>query len=338
MRQNPKRGLRGKGIEPGTAPNNQLACATIFTLLACLCFAPVSSWSQAVSSSANAVSPTVSSQNFTGRALGNDSLPQKTAGDSGELIPLGVAPPAGQHWHVQVNDKFDEDDSIKQALWNGGTGGGMPPGFCGTPATSCGYTGEDCKSYFGTYPKPPFETIERGQGLSIQATHAAPGDQKYLDNQMADIQSYGKITIHPGSFVQWEAKMPTDREGEGDGWHVDLWCSTLVRHRCDDSSEVDVAEKVLSMANSSEASYIVHAINRWECIRSLRLAIRHPEVPTSQPAFIPTGCFGSTTTKANKDHWKLSSMGSRWSTILCRLMIPRGAAESTVTPDGCSRS
>lgn len=134
----------------------------------------------------------------------------------------------------------------------------MPPGFCGTVATSCGYTGKDCQSYFGTFPDPPFAAIVRGLGLAIQATHAPPGDAKYYDNQMADIQSYGKITIHPGSFVEWEARMPTDQHGEGDGWHVDLWCSTLSRHRCDDSSEVDVAEKVLSKANSSTANYIVH--------------------------------------------------------------------------------
>lgn len=134
----------------------------------------------------------------------------------------------------------------------------MPPGFCRTPATSCGYTGDDCSSYFGTYPSPPFETIVRGLGLFIQATHAAPGDLNYFDNQMADIQSYGKITIHPGTFVQWQARMPTDLHGEGDGWHVDLWCTTLVRNECEDSSEVDVAEKILSVGGSSKAYYVVH--------------------------------------------------------------------------------
>jgi hypothetical protein len=91
----------------------------------------------------------------------------------------------------------------------------MPQGFCGTVATSCGYTGKDCQSYFGTYPEPPFAAVVRGLGLVIQATHAEPGDTKYYDNQMADIQSYGKITIHPGSFVEWEARMPTDLHGEG---------------------------------------------------------------------------------------------------------------------------
>jgi hypothetical protein len=254
MRQNPERGLWGKGMVPSTQPNNKLARATIFTLLASLCFLPVLSWGQADLPSNSAVARSVS----TKRTHQNDSHAQNTAEGSGETIPLGVAPPVGQHWHVQVNDKFDEDDSIDQALWNGGTGGGMPPGFCSTRATSCGYTGDDCKSYFGTYPKPPFATIDRGVGLAIQATHAAPGDRKYEANEMADIQSYGKITIHPGSFVEWQAKMPTDRKGEGDGWHVDLWCSTLVRNRCDNSSEVDIAEKVLSVGNSSKASYIVH--------------------------------------------------------------------------------
>ena len=157
-----------------------------------------------------------------------------------------------------ANDRFDKDDSIRRAIWTGGTGGGMPQGFCGAVATSCGYTGKDCQSYFGTYPDPPFAAIVRGLGLVIQATHAPPGDDKYYDNQIADIQNYGKLTIHAGSFVEWVARMPTDRRGEGDGWHVDLWCSTLSRNRCDDSSEVDVAEKVLSVSNSSNATYVVH--------------------------------------------------------------------------------
>jgi hypothetical protein len=258
MRQNPERGLWGKGIVPSTRPNNKWTRETIFTLLASLCFLPVLSWGQADLPSTCAVTRSTSDQNPTDRTHRNDSHAQNWAEGIGEPIPLGVAPPVGQRWHVQVNDKFDDDDSIDQTLWSGGTGGGMPSGFCGTRATSCGYTGDDCKSYFGTYPKPPFATIDRGVGLAIQATHAAPGDRKYKDNEMADIQSYGKITIHPGSFVEWQAKMPTDRKGEGDGWHVDLWCSTLVRNRCDNSSEVDIAEKILSVGNSSKASYIVH--------------------------------------------------------------------------------
>jgi len=195
----------------------------------------------------------------TGDRAAHNGVPAKSANSGGGAeVPLGVPPPPGKEWRVLADDHFDEDDSIRQSLWNGGTGGDMPKGFCGTVATSCGYTGKDCESYFGTYPDPPYAAIVRGLGLVIQATHAPPGDTRYYDNQMADIQSYGKITIHPGSFVEWVAKMPTDRHGEGDGWHVDLWCSTLVRHRCDNSSEVDVAEKVLSAGNSSQANYIVH--------------------------------------------------------------------------------
>jgi len=226
----------------------------VFTLFAAVFF-PVLSWSQAALPSDNAVTSSVSAHQSIHQ---KERDAQKKAGSSGEQAPLGVDPPVGQHWHVQVNDKFDEDDSINQTLWNGGTGGGMPTGFCSTRATSCGYTGDDCHSYFGTYPKAPFATIEPGKGLAIQATHAATGKSKYEDHKLADIQSYGKITIHPGFFVEWQAKMPTDRNGEGDGWHVDLWCSTLVRNRCDNSSEVDIAEKILSVDNSAKASYIVH--------------------------------------------------------------------------------
>jgi hypothetical protein len=254
MRQNPERGLRGKYIIPCPRPNSKFACGMIFTLFAG-CFLPALTWGQAALPSDKAVTSSVSAHQ---PAHQNDKDAKKKAENSSEQTPLGVDPPVGQHWHIQVNDKFDEDDSINQALWNGGTGGGMPPGFCSTRATSCGYTGDDCHSYFGTYPKAPFATVERGTGLAIQATHAAPGDSKYEDNKMADIQSYGKITIHPGFVVEWQAKMPTDRKGEGDGWHVDLWCSTLVRNRCDNSSEVDIAEKILSVDNSAKASYIVH--------------------------------------------------------------------------------
>ena len=258
MRRNPERGLRGERIALDIRPNNKIARATIFTLFVGLSVPSMVSWGQENSPSASSTSRLVSSQVHAAPTNRNDVRAQDTAKSSGEPIPLGVDPPVGQRWHVQVNDKFDEDKSINQDLWNGGTGGGMPAGFCGEPATSCGYTGNDCKSYFGTHPKPPFEAIDLGQGLTIQATHAAPGDQKYYDNQMADIQSYGKITIHPGSFVEWQARMPTDRKGEGDGWHVDLWCTTLVRNRCDNSSEVDIAEKVLGVGNGSKASYIVH--------------------------------------------------------------------------------
>lgn len=235
MRHDIECSLSGEGIGSNARPNNGLTCGVTLALFLCLGLLPVRSW-------------------------GQDSSPQASTTTHGnsEPRPLGVAPPPGRSWHVQANDNFDQDSSINQALWNGGTGGGMPPGFCSTLATSCGYTGADCKSYFGTYPNPPYATIVPGAGLAVQATHAATGDHKYYDNKQADIQSYGKMTIHPDSFVEWEAKMPTDLHGEGDGWHVDLWCTTLVRNRCDDSSEVDIAEKILSVGNSSKANYIVH--------------------------------------------------------------------------------
>lgn len=225
---------------------------------ACLGLFTAWSWGQSDSRQAGAATCSASVPHVSERAVQNGTPSESTSDGSDGAIPLGAPPPPGREWHVLVNDHFDKDDSLSQALWNGGTGGGMPQGFCGTVATSCGYTGDDCKSYFGTYPKPPFDTIIRGVGLAVQATHAAPGNHKYYDNKAADIQSYGKITIHPDSFVEWEAKMPADQHGEGNGWHVDLWCTTLVRNRCDNSSEVDIAEKILSVGNSSKANYIVH--------------------------------------------------------------------------------
>ena len=250
--------LPRKDIETWAKRHNRKARETILISIACLGLCAAWSWGQAGSRQADGETSSASAPQISDRATQNGTPGESTTKESEGSIPLGAPPPPGEKWHVLANDHFDEDDSIRQALWNGGSGGGMPQGFCGTVATSCGYTGKDCQSYFGTYPEPPYAAIVRGLGLVIQATHAARGDAKYFDNQMADIQNYGKITIHPGSFVEWEVRMPTDLHGEGDGWHVDLWCSTLSRHRCDDSSEVDVAEKVLSAANSSRASYIVH--------------------------------------------------------------------------------
>ena len=252
-------------------PNNKLARATCLVIFTGVFFVAPRSWGQVGpfeggTPTSSATAPSAPTRNIADLNLADPAhqcgaLGQGTTADHpnhAESVPLGVPPPPGQTWHVQADDDFSQDDSINLSLWNGGTGGGMPRGFCGTPATSCGYTGDDCNNYFGTYPKPPFETIVRGLGLEIQATHAAPGDVKYYDNKMADIQSYGHITIHPGSFVEWQAKMPTDRHGEGDGWHVDLWCTTLSRHRCDNSAEVDIAEKVLSVRDSAETHFAIH--------------------------------------------------------------------------------
>jgi hypothetical protein len=258
MIDNSRRSLPHKSIGSMIRPKNKRACVTVLVAFAYLGLVASCSWGQTGSELAGAAADPGSAPRLAGQTSQNDHPVQGTLDSGGEPIPLGVLPPPGKEWHVLANDNFDKDDSIRQALWNGGTGGGMPQGFCGTVATSCGYTGQDCQSYFGTYPNPPYDSIVRGLGLVIQATHAPPDDLKYYDNEMADIQNYGKLTIHPGSFVEWEARMPTDTNGEGDGWHVDLWCSTLSRNRCDDSSEVDVAEKILSVGNRSKSNYIVH--------------------------------------------------------------------------------
>src|SRR5579872_6573526 len=142
MRQNPERRLQGEESMPNARPGNTFARGTLFTLLGSLCFVPALSWGQAAVPADSAATRAVVAHDLGHRS---DGHAQNKPEGRDEPMPLGVAPPAGQHWHVQANDKFDEDDSINQALWNGGTGGGMPPGFCSTRATSCGYTGDDCK-------------------------------------------------------------------------------------------------------------------------------------------------------------------------------------------------
>ncbi len=242
-----------KNADLAIRPRGRAAGAALVAAFVCVSVAPIHAWGKN-----GATAGSTSAHHHVDRSRQTADSSRGNAVGSREPLPLGVAPPPEQHWHLQADDNFSRDNSVNQALWNGGTGGGMPRGFCGTPATSCGYTGDDCRSYFGTYPKPPYDKIIPGKGLAIQATHAKPGDLRYYDNKMTDIQDYGKLTIHPGSFVQWRAKMPTDRHGEGNGWHVDIWCSTLVRHRCDDSAEVDVMEKIISPANNSKAHFVVH--------------------------------------------------------------------------------
>jgi hypothetical protein len=184
--------------------------------------------------------------------------PSASPTPSSGVQPLGVVAPSGKHWVVVADDEFNQDTSINSTLWNGGTGGGFVDTFCSGATTSLGYTGNDCANYFGIYPAAPYEQVLNGTGLAIQATHGTPGDTSYAGNQMADLQSINKITIHPGDYVEWSAKEPTDVSGEGDGWHTDLWCT--VPGRTDVSTygdEIDVAEAVLSTTNTTLMGYAI---------------------------------------------------------------------------------
>jgi hypothetical protein len=172
------------------------------------------------------------------------------------LQPYGnIPPPAGQSWHLTFDDEFDQDSpgTPNSSLWNGGTGG-LPSGFC-SGAESVGYTGDDCNSYFGTYPNAAYEQVISGLGLAVQGLHAAPGDNNYDDNELAGLNSDGKFIQEYGYF-EWSAKLPTDHNGEGDGWHTDLWCTSPDR-QVNYGPEIDLNEKVYSTGNQTYTWFTV---------------------------------------------------------------------------------
>lgn len=185
--------------------------------------------------------------------------------------PQGAAPPSGQSWHVVVNDNFDQDGSINTGLWHGG-----PDGFpmCHPTAIQCGYltqNTEDCLGYAGagqggnecvdTYSgtvsgRNYFDSISSGTGLLVMSANnpSDPTNHNYFSETWTGIQNYGNMTLHPGSFMEWRAKMPTDVNGEGDGLHVDLWCAANSRTVLD-GAEFDVMEKVMSTSNRNITTF-----------------------------------------------------------------------------------
>jgi hypothetical protein len=173
------------------------------------------------------------------------------------LVPNGVAPPAGRHWQLTFHDEFAEDapGNPNSSLWNGGTGG-LPSTFCTGPGPdSNGYTGDDCESYFGTYPDAPYEQVIPGLGLAVQATHAAPGDNNYYDNKLAAVNTSTKF-IQKFGYFEWSAKLPSDQHGEGDGWHTDLWCTSPNR-TVNHGPEIDLNEKVYGTGNQNYTNFTV---------------------------------------------------------------------------------
>lgn len=204
--------------------------------------------------------------NWTGEGV---TLSTATPAPGGPT-PLGASPPSGQSWITVVNDNFDQDSTINTSLWNGG-----PDGFpmCHTTAIQCGYLSqntEDCLGFAGagqggnecvnTYSGTVngnnyFASITTGTGLKVMSANNPndPTNHNYFTETWTGIQNYGNMTLHPGSFAEWRAKMPTDVSGEGDGLHIDLWCAANSRTVLD-GAEIDVMEKVMSTSNRASTT------------------------------------------------------------------------------------
>lgn len=213
-----------------------------------------------------------------------------SGGSSSGPQPYGsISPPSGKHWQVVYDDEFNQDSSINQALWNGG-----PDGYplCHTPGIAsnnngegCGwapgnstFTMQDCLGYGGG-PKGNecvnvfsgsdfvtgqsfYNSISPGTGLAIMSANdpSDPAGNNYFDSTWTGLQNYGKFSLHPGAFVEWYAKMPTNVHGEGNGLHTDLWCTANSRTTLGSSSnnvEVDVNEKNPSTSNRNSTTFDV---------------------------------------------------------------------------------
>jgi hypothetical protein len=186
------------------------------------------------------------------------------------LLPYGnIAPPAGQSWHVTLDDEFDQDTSgsgtvnggIKTSLWNGSAGGGLP--ICANANDLLGNNAGGCNEYYGDPTNGyPLASIISGLGLSIQDENSTNNNVQ----QWMGIQNYGHFSQVYGYF-EISAKMPHDNAGEGDGLHPDIWIvpncrasgGTLSGPPCAD--EVDIAENDLGPATTNNVHWNVYDNN-----------------------------------------------------------------------------
>jgi hypothetical protein len=173
----------------------------------------------------------------------------------GSVLPYGnVPPPNGQTWVVTANDMFSRDSSINKSFWNGGPGAGV--WFChpgnGDRSDDLGHSGsidtvDNCGQFYGTLFDAPYDAVVKGTGLVVQDFNNAKtaSDLTLIDEQQSwmGLTNYGHFLQKFGYF-EWSAKMPATKNGEGDGLHTDLWCTTEERNQTNMSDEVDVNEGV----------------------------------------------------------------------------------------------
>jgi hypothetical protein len=173
----------------------------------------------------------------------------------GSVLPYGnVPPPNGEAWAVTANDTFAQDSNIDTSRWNGGPGGGV--WWChsgnGDYSDDLGHSGplntvDNCGQLFGSPSSAPYDALVKGTGLVVQdfnnATEASDWSLSDEKQSWMGLTNYGHFLQKFGYF-EWSAKMPAESNGEGDGLHTDLWCTTEERNQVNESSEVDVNENV----------------------------------------------------------------------------------------------
>jgi hypothetical protein len=162
------------------------------------------------------------------------------------LQPVGAAASVGEQFQMTFDDEFD-GDSINISLWNGD--------YANLQWCEKGSCAQD------------FKGIGVNNGiLSLQAT---VDHENFAPNSgRADVNS-GGLTVAGAKFSQrygyfeWQAKLPHDRSGEGDGLWPALWALPIGKSRfpggcAEGNEEVDVLENVLGIANTQQVHFTIH--------------------------------------------------------------------------------
>lgn len=61
-------------------------------------------------------------------------------------LPTGVPKPQSGSWVMTIDDEFNQDSSVNTAVWNGGPGATVSPGYfplCHPGGSLCGYSSTD---------------------------------------------------------------------------------------------------------------------------------------------------------------------------------------------------
>jgi Glycosyl hydrolases family 16 len=195
-----------------------------------------------------------------------------TLGDKPQpaLLPFGnVAPPAGQSWHLTLDDEFNQDSAINTAMWNGSGGpsaSGIEWPMCapGADGDQLGWSGNaTCTPFYGNTSTltAPYLTIQAGTGLVVQDLNNYQASSLFDQNQdWVGLQNYGNFSQVYGYF-EVRAKMPHDNSGEGDGLHTDIWITINSRKTIGNSDEVDFAENDLGSGTTNSVNCSINEVN-----------------------------------------------------------------------------